>query len=297
MSVIRCALAEEPPRLSEDKRFRSTIPVMWNVETDDPTDGPIAVKAGAEVTSPDPLPPLWTTYSYHGESDTSIFLKRREVQPRHGAQGRTMWRVIGHYEPLEPQEQPDDSNPDPFLRPVKYRLEHVTYTEVVDVDKDDKPIVNSAGQEFDEPLEQEKSRMVLVADQIVPDLQTIINHNLTWAGKVNSTPYRGGGPRMWFVHTIGSSDLLSESGVDYYVATWRLELNFDTWDRKVLNRGFKHYDNAADKKLVIAKDKDGLPVNEPILLATDGTRLGDGIDGNFLSFRVKDEVSFAGFPV
>jgi hypothetical protein len=108
-------------------------------------------------------------------------------------------------------------------------------------------------------------------------------------------------PRTILCHTISSGEQqTAPNGATFYRATFRLERNVKTWDRKVLNRGFKHFKTANDKTLVVATvemtDENGVvkkvPTNEPVLLAADGTRLPDGQVGNFLSFRVKGEADF-----
>lgn len=296
MTVIRCRRASLPT-LNLDKRARGTYEAVWHVQTDDPMDGPVTVLTEAQaLASSERVPALWSTYAFHDEQDIASFLRSFRVEPREDPHNsKTLWRVIAHYEPLEPQEQEGDGDTDPLQRPVRYRLEHTSYTRVVEQDNEGNAIVNACEQEFDEPIEDEQSRIILVAEKNFASLQEIINLNLTYAGKVNNDSYRGAGERMWYCHTIGCSDLQTEGNVSFYTATFRLELNFETWDRKVLNRGFKHYDDS--NKLVQATDTAGIPCNEPILLDEDGTRLADGATGNFITFKVKKEVAFSGLGV
>jgi hypothetical protein len=131
--------------------------------------------------------------------------------------------------------------------------------------------------------------------------------NLKFAGAINTDNYRAlpneSTVRRWLCHTIGCSDLqTAPNGQLYYVGTFRLELHNRTWERRILNRGFKHYASATDHTLIQATSKmifengseQEVPTNEPILLAANGTRLPDGQPGEFLTFHTRKELAFAG---
>lgn len=315
MAVISCKRARTSPTLKTDKQGRATLTVVWNVETSDPTDGPISVLNGArniDGGDNDPVPPRGSGYAWPGETFGGVLLLEYDVQRRHDDRNRNLWTITATYSVPDPGQSPNEDRGDATTIPIKYRLEHVSFTEVVEEDKDGQPIVNAAEQEFDEPLEQEQSRLVLVAEKIflsaqppaqlaIDALLSIVALNRTFKHTVNDATFLGAGPREWFCHTIPASDMtIDGNGIAYRTATIRLELNPKKWDRKVLNRGFKHYKTAADKTLLQATttmvQQDGteikVPTNEPVLLAADGTRLPDGQLGNFITFRVRRETDF-----
>jgi hypothetical protein len=306
VTVISCKRSRESPSLQIDKSGSGIITVQWVAESNDGTDGVKQILAGAQAIAAQgdnvPVPAHGAPYQWPEESDGSIFLLEISVQRRHDA-SRILWTIEGKYSARDPGDPPGEENPNPIERPVKYRLEHVTYSEVVDEDRAGNPIVNAAGQEFDEPLEDEKARPVLVVEKNYAALSQIIALNAAFSGRVNSDTFLGQPPRTWFCHTIPSSDLLTApNGTTYYTATFRLEYNHRTWDRKILNRGFKHFLSAQDKTLVqatsvsVAEDgtKTKVFTNEPVLLADDGTRLPDGQLGKFVTVRVKPERAFSG---
>ncbi len=84
---------------------------------------------------------------------------------------------------------------------------------------------------------------------------------------------------------IQSSDVQYEATTSYYEAALRFAYNPKTWDREVMNRGWR-YRPAADQEPIQAIDPGTrLPVVTPVKLAEDGTLLPEGDPPHFVRFE------------
>lgn len=186
----------------------------------------------------------------------------------------------------------------PEDRGVSWYWDEEAYTAIVDKDKDGDPIVNAAGRSYDRPPTMEKTRGVLVAEFKVRTLREVITLNRTYAGAVNSvawTLFSGTG----FTNPPARSVVCryARSGRAAYEGSWGfypMQMGFafandgETWDLELLNEGFGYLSGST----YIDTDSEGAKFVEPFLLDTDGTKLGEGVTGNFLSYRVRPEVDF-----
>ena len=139
--------------------------------------------------------------------------------------------------------------------------------------------------------------MVLVAQRPMATLQEVIDLNLIHAMTTNSDTFYTAAADTCLCRPIQSGPMQTVNDVEFYMATFRIEFNENTWDRSIVNRGLKHYRSAADKTLIDAKDEDGNLMAEPVLLATDGSRLGDNVVGNTLDFSIKSQTAFSGLGI
>lgn len=153
----------------------------------------------------------------------------------------------------------------------------------VESDRLGKPLRNAAGQEFVDPITEERQIQVLAAQRNVATLQEIIDLQQTYDRAVNQEEYRKGAPWTWKVLPIESGQVIYENGYAYYSPTFRLAYKAETWKRKILNQGFQYINNVV-RGLVRATDANGEPTPEPVLLNPDGTRLTTG-NGNYLTFE------------
>lgn len=258
-----------------------TFSVPYQIETDSEKFPLPHLIEQSVSASPNPVPKQYDFYEHYGVVDLSAYcLSVKYTQNR---TNHKFWDVTVNYGQLggsTPPRSPDQAVENPLLRPVKYWLETITEVVPVETDRFGKPLRNAAGQEFVDPITEERHIQVLAAQRNVATLQEIIDLQQTYDRAVNVEEYRSGAPWTWKVLPIESGQVIYENGYVYYSPTIRLAYKVETWKRRILNQGFQHFDNATDKNLIRATDANGDPVSEPVLLKTDGTRLTTG-NGNF----------------
>ena len=249
--------------------------------------------AGGQSAGPDPIPRKGDAWSYQGFSNPSSTCQ--SITAQQNRQNWSEWLVECEWSPVQPG-QVTGTEGNPLQQPVEYWIEHVTYTELITRDRLGRPIVNTAGQQFDTALEQEATRMVLMARKNFANLQSLITLNLRHADTVNSVPFRGAGARQWLCGPIDCSLEQKRNNVRFYTGTFRLHLNPQTWDRYYVNSGLEAYNNADDKELQKVQDRNGNPIDTPQLLKADGTQEDWGVEAtsdHVLSFEVRGLSNFS----
>lgn len=293
MAIIACNLKREGRTGNHGVSSSREYQIPWQVLTNSDNDGPRNVIAVGPFIGPDPLPLIGATYSVGNDTDTfSVCQNLAAVN----VPGRVReWTVTATFKPLEPnQEQQDVVSTNPITRPIKYRLEHESWTRVTEKDKDGVALKNSANVPFDTGVELEDSYVVLVAEKNFATLQQIIDLNVQFALKVNNAVFKGGAVRSWLCRPITCSDLQNENGVAYYTATFHIVHKPDLWDIQVVDRGFLTKDGAVWKG---ALEKNLQPVGEAIPFNGAGSILNAGLPLHFLSFRIRGETSFTGLGI
>lgn len=251
-----------------------------------------AIVQAATSAQPDPLPSLLTPHTEHGVEDRSSYLQN--VDLRQHPSDKRLWTAICQYEPLNPNQTALDYQQTPLSRPVKWRIEWIEESGIVEKDINGQPITNTVGDEFDTPIERPKLYPVLVAEKTYSTVEAIIALGMEYHDSVNSATFRGGGPRTVKFLPIQSSEIQQENGVDFYVASMRFAYNPLTWDVEILNRGWR-YRPAAGQTPVKALDKETrLPVSTPVLLAENGTLLAEGAAKHYVKGQVLKLKDFNG---
>lgn len=286
--MATCNLIRDPGSWTcdEDVRLTRNFRATYRFVSDSTALGPDEALNRATTTSPEPIPSIGDFYNVGSDFNPHAVCRGRSA--RRGDK-LTHWDIEIQWGPLEGDEEDDDFQENPLLRPVKYRLETETFTQLLEEDKDGNAIVNSAGKAFETPVEKESSRMVLVAEKNYGTLQEIINLNITYSQKVNETVYKGGQPRTFYCRQISSGELQTENGVEYYRAAFFFAWNRNTWDVKLVDQG---YEELVGGELVKIKDANDEDIVEPRPLDGAGQKLAEGEDLEFLSFKIYDEADF-----
>jgi hypothetical protein len=263
--------------------------------------GPVGLYTGALVASPHPIYDIWDTYGTSGspvpilaEYDEDAYCNKittKKIDPKQHL-------VTCHFGTLPRGRDPGEANPNPLLRPVRYRGAKLVKTRAVTVDNTGKPITTSAKEEFDEPLEEDVAYPILVATRNVLTLNNWLADLANFYNSVNSGAYRGETARKWWCIDIEVSDLINEQGYEYYQETWHLGWSHETWDEKILDRGWKILEGeGAEQKQVNAKDSDGADLTAPILLDGSGHKLAVTADPIYRTFKIRREVNWSSIPV
>jgi hypothetical protein len=260
---------------------------VWLVQLDSHLWGPYsAIEAvtadpnGADIGDAHPLSPF-------------IFLQRfgnPSVE-----ENRKVWRVTGEYDQSGTPSWPGN----PLQAPAQIAWSSATHTEPIVQDVNGDAVVNSAGQQFDPPLTQE--RRVLVATITYNIEQWSAATAATYQGTVNIAATVIGNvnvaARMAKIIEInGTQQYYNDT--PYWTVVTKVEITTEVWatgqgwDRQVLDQGLYGLD--ADDKFGILVTEKGEDASEPLLLDGAGHALDPQTAApHFLTFRVNRETNFA----
>ena len=183
-------------------------------------------------------------------------------------------------DPNNPQAAESD---DPLSRPPEISWGEETYTErvekttlVTDINagadglKDDQPVANSAGEEFDPGLEIDMSRLTLtiVRNQAKFDHEKMQG----FFGKLNSDTFFNFASGMVRCKSITAQNSY-EKGKEFWRATYSFVIR-DDWDYQILDAGYWDLSGAGAKKKEIQLEN-GRPTPVPFPLDGNGIALTD----------------------
>lgn len=278
---------------------------VFKIYTGNPADDDQVILATGHEATPDPLPTILSVHPGNPE----LRLKSMPIRQDQGeGVAATCWIATCEYDNQTSEEDATDAQTQPIDRRTRWHMEFSGFTRVLERDINGLPIVNTIGDVFDPPLEEEDERPVLVAVKNYPatNLSGLMALIADYRGAVNSDTFLGVSPGSWRVARVQMSPEQVEDDIRYHSVSWYLELKepyeFDDpakiegdpepWDRLVLNRGLW--------ALEVANDTESwyrIPGNEPRNLRRDGTLIveHDGIDPDYYyrSFRVKKRRPFS----
>jgi hypothetical protein len=300
---------ENPPSSRSDERFRGVHQISYEAMTNS-TMAP--AKVVNEAVASFSLPTAWSGYNYGGHTEATSVLRSYDVRLKNAAASQYLWLITCEWGPLEDGEDNNQDETNPLNRSAQYAWEDEVYTKVVDKDRENKAILNSAKKPFDEPLEIEETRGVLVVSINVADLGACIFYNRRFQNAVNRTTWNIGSqsapPRTVLCRSVSASRLQTENSYTYYSLEFRFAFkeDGDTWDEKILNRGLmKQIVNlqpdgdpatADDFDWEVIKDNKGNVITEPVMLDENGMPLKKDAEPTYSTYRVRREVDFAGLP-
>lgn len=181
------------------------------------------------------------------------------------------WIVTVEYA-VPPEGEDGDSPPDPedpeTRRPIWFRGTW-KYTKNIIKDKDDKLLVNTAGQPFAEGVDLEYGGLMYrytIWKTTSGDDGAGSGLWATHLFKVNNATWQGHTTRKALLTDIQSEEE-RVNGILYYKRTYEVLINPETWDEKILNRGFCDLSTGL---LVHIKDEKGKLITEPWWLDADG---------------------------
>ena len=306
MTITTCFYRREGRNGTFEKYGQRTAKEVYLIETDDTWMGPSQIwTAGQSLTrsaTMAPLPALQSTYKeYSGATltttDIGIYMMKMSISQLDSAK---RWLATAEYRPLRPGEEAGGEVTTPLNLPIKYWLEFgsnsTVVREAVNVEPlgpngerageadTPGPIVNGALQDFDEPLERLQHSTFLVAERPVLDLSSLVQLVQRYDGTVNSDDFYGYSPGHARFAGISSSQVLELNGIEYYLATIRVELSTERFEHKIINRGFKYF----------LRDGDLIDNNssEPTLLDHKGNPVPIGEIGTTITYRDLKPISY-----
>lgn len=318
MAVTRCALMRDKSGdATADEMNRGSYTLKYQVETNS-LMGPNAVANAALLTGPNPLPSLWSTYSYQGSTDNLSFARTYDV--KHDPKSNSLWYITVDYSPPEPGEWPI-SGGDPIKKePIPWGREPVlwwdreVYSDIQNHDRDGKAVVNKCSVLYEDTIEFDKPRGVLVIEFNVQTLAQVIFYTrkfdqavngTTWTISLPSTPLPDAvdvPARTALCREVASGPPQAEHGYTFFHLAFRIVFADDgvTWDWRQPEFGEFHWKKNQQGVYIMQDgnrqrfrpDGGGL-----VPLSQDGTRLDDGQDIIFTEWRIRREVDFNQLPV
>ena len=294
MAVTECKIIGESRGVVEggnSRAYRMRFKVTNDPDAPNDNWQPI-ILAQAKGIGPDPLPDINDPWIY-GQTDLTALVKTIDlVQDEIGADN--IWFAdVEWAQPEPPSEQGDN----PIDRIARYNTGTIIEQQPVTVDKDGKPLRNSAEDDFTDSIMLEYVFPTIeITKNIIGDatgFQRILDWNIQYTTPyqaVNSVTFFNGAVRTVKFIPITHGDLRFENNVSYYPATFRFAFKPNTWDVSALNQGFNFLETANDPDTVARILLDGEPSSSPRNLELDGTQTPKGTDGNFLEFRVRPEL-------
>ncbi len=278
----------------ENKRFVNTSARVFRVTTDTKHDGWYIIN-NASAASPNPVPALFST------DPTKTSLTAKGIDPRQEDVDGRSWLVTVTYD----DDVIDQNNTDPISRAVRYRLEWNRVSKDMLIDQDGNLVLNTCADPFEDGVQTNESRPVLIAVKNYPanELSDIIALAIDYQDSVNTDTFHGATAGHVLCRSLVTGDLQSENNTDFYSVTHEFEFRSDDaitsalgagavefertptpWDRIVLNRGFNVYATADTPNT-----KYPLPNKEAQKIKQDGTLWGFGspseIGGFYRVFR------------
>lgn len=272
----------------------SDVTLKYHIRTDTSVDSVAdfqTILSQSFSATPSPVPTLYTHLG------GGAYVLRHQITPRseHATTKLTLTVSAGK---LPDGQSPGFATPEQIEDPTKRKIiwwnERISETRIVDRDKNGGPILNAAGQPFDEPIVEEDWLTVIVAQRNYGTLEEIEQINEQFKDSVNSSTFRG--------HTNGTVRFTGietgppqyENGIEYYQGQTRFIVKISGWTKRIVNKGFKHFTedaNPANRVLVNATEN-GQPVSEPVLLTEDGRRLPKDQVGNFIAVEIYEEMDY-----
>lgn len=261
----------------------------FEVRTSDPFDGPLVV-----ASSPF-LPGLGQPYITLREGDAGALVK--SVDPEQHADDPTLWIVTVKYDTqfdTKDGQAPKDRPEDPLSRPPVWKFGFQKSTRPVTVDKDGKPIINSASFPFDPPVEEEVSLLTISVTK---------NVAFWWADQAMAL-VKSVNKKKWYTlpeRTVKfdgqEAESKFENNLQFWSVTSNLIVNPETWDVKVLDAGYFELvlnTTTGIKEPRKILDKLGREPTAPWPLK-DGARVPPGAGSvYYLTFKTKTEIDYNG---
>lgn len=293
------------------------------------------ITAAQAVMSGDPIPVYGDEYTDAGDTDEDSYAMDFGWEWPHPADKPKVLDVTVGFQPLQGGNTHGRLiEPDPLSWPIEYWIEwteeQVVLQEATNVEELTSigrsaltlgKVVNACGVEFSEPLMRTVYYPVIHAQKAYESLADITALDLAFQNTTNSDTFFGAALRKAKYLGTESGKVQKINGTSLYMGITRVWIKDATWDRKVLNNGWNHFQlNAA--KSAILNDVDGKPglfpnrvqddadtfesdsstepsvaSTEPLNLGLTGLLLAPGTDPTYVTYRDLNEVAYSGLGI
>lgn len=269
--------------------------------------GPMNVWTQAQTGSPDPAPKMWDTYSFQGDTDAHSFCKSVAVDrdPKHNYR----YYLTATFEPCEPGEIPDGGGSpimsvvNPVLRKPVYWWDREIASRVEAVDQSGRAIRNAANNLYEELVEHERARGLLVVQWNLSTIDELVDLSREYDQAVNSHSWswkeRVFPDRTVMVRSICGGTCKTEGAYTYYPVSMRLAFADvgQTWDVWKPEMGQTHFVRDGTGAYVSTGFfRQRVDAGSIVPLNPDGTRREDGAEPVVTPWRVRREADFSSLP-
>jgi hypothetical protein len=264
---------------------------IWHVKLTVPDYGNVAALTAVDPSTAETPPKVGDGHPlvpYATVTDLS-------ADPIGGPEDRINWLVTANYKTKTYRARGSEPVENPLEEPPAVNWGFRSSTEPVYEDRDGNPIANSAGDAFDPTITEEVFNLEVTitrneetydADQAaeyintINDAQTIIAGHTAAKWEARLSEY--------------SAQKAEKNGQEYWVVTYRVEFNEDTFIREVLDQGLREKDGSTMKKITESvKGVSGkTTITEPVKLDGSGAELAVGAAAHYQSFRTLEEKDF-----
>lgn len=218
----------------------------------------------AEVFNAAGLPLLYSAFP----GDSTLYLKDKDIDLR--SDSNTLYDVICKYSTRSSDNTDESPYVSPLDKPIKISWRTTSSYEPFDknLDDDDKPVTNSAGESPDPPLTKKVSDRVLKISRNEAVFNSVSIDN-AFLDRINSSDFFGYG--QYHVRCEGIDAVRKRWGDMIYHAIdyiFQIRIN-DTWKHRFVDEGFRTWDSEKNEYTEI-KDSEGNPIREPRLLDGSG---------------------------
>lgn len=312
-TVQSCALLRGGATASTDEVAVNHYQLRYIVTTNG-SMAPADVAAGALSASPHPLPSLWSSYSYEGDTDAYSYARGYSVECDRDS--TKIYYVIVSYRPLEPGDgvtdsaaaDPINAQVNPLIRPPVFWWDREVYTQMHYRDNAGNMIRTKAFGYYEHDVELERTRGVLVAEMNLQTLAQVIDVSQKYDGAVNKTAWTVGGitipARGALCREISSGPPVTEAGYRYYHVVFRFAMagKFANGSQKTWDHEFPEYGRYYWKKVAGEYERDSngfrkrFKVDDPVPLNDDGTERDPELPVLYTAWRVRPEEDFNLLP-
>jgi hypothetical protein len=204
-----------------------------------------------------------------------------------------VWTATLDYGPWDPQEHTATGNP--VDQPVTVTIEGQNSEKPVDLDVDDKPILNSAFDPFDPGITRDEARIVLRFRKNFKDFSPA--EILFISNKINENPWNTFPEKTLKIEPPRVQPKYSQfSDENYWEVEFDIVYNPDTWTKKVYNQGIRELKtiSGVDKQMQITHGS-GQPISSAYFLDEDGKALPPPVDDSnivILEFEIYKTLDF-----
>ena len=191
----------------------------------------------------------------------------------------------------------------PVDMPPQVRVNSTRIALVAEKDTEGNPVCNVVGDPFNPPVEKDSVASVLVVtrNETSPNLAVILDTENGWSDHINPDPWNGFPARTVKISPISLPDRQYSQETDslYYPMEYQFEFNFLTWDKVVLNHGFREFDpDSPDSSKPLLRNVliEGAPADDPVLLDAQGRFLQPPVNKDdivYLKFKVYKDLNFS----
>lgn len=299
MSVTRVSMIGKGRRVSMDTLGLREYEANFLVFTDSYTDNQVTIlgQIGNATPGPATIPSLGTTFNFHGNEDLGAKVVNYDVSQEQGDKSSRLWMVTVRYSSSTGNLQGAGIT-SPTARLPRYSFGFAQFTKVLEKDLDDKPVVNSAGMPFDEPVEIDQSRPLFrvsvnisvskfyQAAQLLIDYQDAINSDVFWNYPAKTVK----------LQNMSISEIKEEQGVYFHSVDCEFSINRDEWQPKVANRGriTKVLPGTQDPPEWgwLREASTGDIIADPVALNANGTGVLKEVNTIYLPFKGYKELPF-----